>query len=103
MKFVTAWTVRQGGSAKENEDGIRRVLEVYSKWKPPASTTFHQFVGRLDGGGGFSVTETDNPADIAASTTKFAPYFDYQIYPVADIADIAQATQEGVEFRDSIG
>ena len=103
MKFVTAWTWRQGGSAKENEDAVRRVLEVYSKWKPLDSTTFHQFVGRLDGGGGFSVTETDNPADLADATSKFAPYFDYQIYPVVDIADIAQAAQEGVEFRDSIG
>jgi hypothetical protein len=99
MKYVTAWTWRQGGSAKDNEDTIKRVLEVFSKWTPPASTTFHQFVGRLDGGGGFSVTETDNPADLANVTSIFAPYFDYQIYPVADIAEIAQAAQKGVEFR----
>jgi hypothetical protein len=99
MKYVTAWTWRQGGSAKDNEDTIKRVLEMFSKWEPPASTTFHQFVGRLDGGGGFSVTETDNPADIVDVTSIFAPYFDYQIYPVADIAEIAQAAQKGVEFR----
>jgi hypothetical protein len=99
MKFVTAWTWRQGASGKDNEDTIRRVLEVFSKWEPPASTTFHQFVGRLDGGGGFAVTETDNPADLSEVTSIFAPYFDYQIYPVADIAEIAQAAQKGVEFR----
>ena len=103
MKFVTAWTPRQGGSAKDNEDATRRLLEVYSRWTPPASTTIHQFVGRLDSGGGFAVTETDNPADLADATSKFAPYFDYQIYPVADIAEVVQAVQQGVEFRGSSG
>lgn len=29
MKYVTTWTWRQGGSAKDNEDTIRRVLEVF--------------------------------------------------------------------------
>jgi hypothetical protein len=102
MKFVTTWTFRAGGSAKENEDSARRLLELYSKWQPPAGLTFHQMVGRLDSGGGFAVSETDNPADIVDATSKFAPYADYQIYPVADIAETVQAAHEAVNFRESI-
>jgi hypothetical protein len=53
--------------------------------------------------GGFAVVETDNPADLADTTSKFAMIAEYQIYPVVDIAQAAQALQEGVAFRDSIG
>jgi hypothetical protein len=102
MKYAVVWTYRLNGSAAENEDSLRRGLAVFSKWTQPQSTTYHQFVGRLDGMGGFAVVETDNPADLADTTSKFAMIAEYQIYPVVDIAQAAQALQEGVEFRDSI-
>jgi hypothetical protein len=102
MKYVIAWTGRLTGSAKDNEEALRRGLEVFSKWTAPASTTIHQFVGRLDGDGGFAVWETDNPADLLDSVAKFAPFNEFQIYPVVDITEWAQAAQKGVEFRESI-
>jgi hypothetical protein len=102
MKYVVSWTFRYNGSAAENEAAVKRLLEVFSKWTPPTSATFHQFVGRLDGGGGFSVVETDNPADLSDAPSKFGFLCDYQIYPVVDIAEVARTAQEGVEFRESI-
>jgi Protein of unknown function (DUF3303) len=102
MKYAVAWAYRLNGSAAENEDSLRRGLAVFSKWTQPQSTTYHQFVGRLDGMGGCAVVETDNPADLADTTSKFAMIAEYQIYPVIDIAQAAQALQGGVEFRDSI-
>src|SRR5919199_277204 len=102
MKYVITWTFRQGGSARENEEAVRRVLQVFSKWTPPSSATIHQFVGRLDGNGGFLVVETDNAADLADGPSKFGPFFDYQIYPVVDIAETARAFQEGADFRESV-
>ncbi len=65
--------------------------------------TIHQLVSRVDGGGGFSVVETDNPADLIGTTRKFAPFADYEIYPVVDIADGVRVSQEAIEFRESIG
>ena len=35
-----------------SEDGIRRSLEVFSKWQPPAGAEFKGFYGFADGGGG---------------------------------------------------
>jgi hypothetical protein len=99
MKFVVSITFRLNGSAAENELAARRILDVYSKWTPPASMTFHQFVARVDGGGGFSIVETDNPADLMEATSKFAPFADYETYPVVDIADGVRVLQEAVEFR----
>jgi hypothetical protein len=62
-----------GGSSKENEESAKRALELFSKWVPPASVTFHQPVGRLDGKGAFAVVETDNPIDILDASAKFNP------------------------------
>jgi hypothetical protein len=103
MKYVVAWTYRLNGSAAENEESLRRGLAVFSKWTQPQGTTYHQFVGRLDGSGGFAVVETDNPAELADVTSKFAFIAEYQIYPVVDIAEAAQALQQGVEFREAVG
>jgi Protein of unknown function (DUF3303) len=102
MKYVIAWTYRLNGSAAENDQSLRRGLVLFSKWTTPSSTTYHQFVGRADGGGGFAVIETDNPSDLTDATGKFAHLLDYQIYPVVDIDQSAQSMEEGAEFRDSI-
>jgi len=102
MKYVVSWTFQWNGSASENEASIRRALAVYSKWKPPASLKFLQFVSRLDGTGGFSVVETDNPMDLAHGPSRFGFFAEYQIYPVVDIVEGVQAIQQGVEFRESI-
>ncbi|MGZ4510632.1 MAG: DUF3303 domain-containing protein [Mycobacterium sp.] len=103
MKYVVAWTYRLNGTAAENDESLQRGLAAYSKWSPPQSTTYHQFVGRVDGAGGFAVVETDNPADLVETTSQFATILDYQIYPVIDIAEAAQALQRGVEFREAVG
>src|SRR4029077_16427402 len=102
MKYLVSWTYRLDGSAAEDEAALRRGLAVFGKWTPPASTTYHQFVGRVDGGGGFAVVETDDPSDVADVTAKFGFVADYRIYPVVDIDKAVQALQEGMEFRDSI-
>ena len=102
MKYVTTWKPRLGGSAAENEATAARVLEVFSKWTPPSDITIHQFVVRVDGEGGFLVTESDDPASAAREIAKFAPFSEYTLYPVLDIAEAAGVLAEAVEWRKSI-
>jgi hypothetical protein len=102
MKYVIAWKPRYGGSAAENEATAARVLEVFSKWTPASDVTIHQFVVRVDGEGGFAVTEGDDPASGAREIAKFAPFLEYTIYPVLDIAEAAGVMAEAVEWRKSI-
>jgi hypothetical protein len=101
MKYVVSWTPRQGLGA-DNEAAARRSLEVFSKWSPSAGATFHQFLARLDDEGGFSVVETDDPRLVLGDTTKFAPWFEFHVYPVMDIQDAVPVLNEAVEFRGSI-
>jgi hypothetical protein len=102
MTYVMAWTTRLNGSAKDNEDGLRRALQLFSKWQPPAGSTFHQFVGRVDAHGGFAVVETDNPADLLEGASRFLPFNEFHIHPVVDMDEWARTAQSGIEFRDSV-
>ncbi len=102
MKYMVSWTYHWNGSAAENEAGIERALQAFAKWTPPGGTTFHQFVGKLDGTGGFAVVETDNPMELADAPSKFGHFAEYRIDPVADMTEAAQAFQLGVEFRKSV-
>lgn len=103
MKFVITWKTRQGGSAAENEATLARMLHVYSKWTPIGDVKFLQFVTRVDGQGGFAVTERDNMADMTLDLTKLTPYLEYTVYPVIDINDQTLARMgEAVSFHQSV-
>jgi hypothetical protein len=102
MKYVVTWKPRFGGSAAENEAAIARLHEVFSKWTPASDVTIHQFVARVDGEGGFAVTEGDDPASGARDFAKFAPFLEYAVYPVLDIGEAAGILAEGIEWRKSI-
>ncbi len=102
MKYVVSWTVRHGGSAQDNEASLARALAVLSKWSTPDGQVIHQFVFRADGMGGFAVIEDDNLANIALTCAKFAPYVEYQLYPVVDVEQGTALMYEAAQFRDSI-
>ena len=101
MKYVIAWTPRANGSGAENEETIRRNLEIFAQWSPPAEQTFHQFLNRIDGQGGFGVVETEDASSLLDVVAKFAPYHEFAIYPVVEATEAAQAYRRGMEFRDS--
>jgi hypothetical protein len=103
MKYVMSWTARPGGSGAEIEKAERRSLDVFSKWSPSPDVTFHQFVQRVDGEGGFAVVETDNPAGMLSDCAKFGPWFSFQVFPVLDMMDSIPVINEALEFRESIG
>jgi hypothetical protein len=99
MKYVVTWMNRDSGNA---EADVKRSLSIFSKWSPSAGSTFHQFVGRVDGEGGFAVVETDDPMDILRDVSLFAPWLKYEVHPVVDIADVARVGAEAIKIRDSV-
>jgi hypothetical protein len=69
MKYVVAWESRAGAS----EDVQARSLQVFSKWSPAEGTTFLQFVGRVDGRGGFAVVEAEDVTLVARDRPSSPP------------------------------
>jgi len=95
MRYLVSWETRQTAS----EELQARSLQVFSKWSPSPETTFKEFLGRVDGRGGYAVAETENSAAIARDIAIFDAFFDMDVLPVMDIAGIGAET---VEFRSSI-
>lgn len=98
MKYVIQWETRQNAS----EELQARGLQVFSKWSPSEKVNFLQFVGRVDGRGGFAVVETDDPTAIARDMAIFGPFFDFSVIPVLDIQETASIGGSALEFRASI-
>jgi hypothetical protein len=94
MKYVVSWQSRPNVT----EEVQARSLEVFRKWSPAEGTTYLQFLGRIDGPGGFAVVETDDPALLARDTAIFSTYFDMSVYPVLDVQDAARIGGEALEF-----
>lgn len=102
MKYLVSWTARAGGSAEENESLVTRSLAAFARWAPPEDATFHQFLARLDGQGGFAVVETNNPASVAEGPSKFGPFFEFSVVPVLDIGEGVALAQAGIAFREAV-
>ncbi len=98
MKYVVSWETRQTAS----EELQARGLQVFSKWSPSPQATFKEFVGRVDGRGGFAVIEADDPAVVAKDMAIFGAFFDMTVYPVMEVMETAGIAAEAVEFRSSI-
>ncbi len=98
MKYMVSWKTRQTAS----EELQARGLQVFSKWAPSEGTTFLQFLGLVDGTGGYAVVETDDPALVARDMAIFGAFFEMSVEPVMEITDIAMIGAEAVEFRASV-
>jgi len=101
-KYLVSWVVRAKGSGQQNHDDGKRLLETFGKWQAPSDQNFLQFLGRIDGRGGYAVVETDNPAGLLDAPSKFSPWLEFDIQPVMDILDTVTQIAAGAEFRESV-
>jgi hypothetical protein len=99
MRYVLTWEIRESTSEEQQARG----LAVFGSWSPPEGADFQQFLGRIDGRGGFAVVETDDPALLAKDMATFGPFFEFNVYPVLEIQQAASLAMEAVQFRNSVG
>lgn len=101
-KYQMTWDLRNGAGAEANEASAKRNLAVFAQWEPNDDVEFLQFLARADGQGGFAVIETDNFAAAAGEIAKFAPFFEFHLYPCLDVADGVALGAAAIAFRDSV-
>lgn len=97
-KYVIQWTDRGNSDIAS----ARRLSDLFSKWQPSPSSTFHQFVERVDGQGGFAVVDSDNPADLLRDAALFSPWLVFEVYPVMDIMDAFAVQQDALATLESL-
>ena len=100
-KYVLTWKYTQG-SAQENHQDVKKLLDTFAKWQQPVDQDWQQFVQRVDLQGGYAIIETDNPAGLHAEVAKFMTWSEFEVIPVLDIADSVALVQHGVEYRESV-
>ena len=98
-KYVIQWKNRDGLAGDESAG--KRLLDLYTKWTPAASN-MALMVSNIDGNGGLSVVETDNPLDILRDVTKFETYLEFTVTQVVDITDAVPVFNEAISYADSI-
>lgn len=101
-KYLLTWKTRAAGTAKQNHDDGKSILETFAKWQIPADQKWSEFLSRIDGEGGAAVIETDNQAGLMDETSKFTPWLEFDLIPVVDIMDGVSMLAKGAEFRDSV-
>jgi len=99
MKYVVTWEVPANFS-QEMQD---QALQVFGKWSPAEGSDFLQFLGRVDGRGGFAVVETEDPMSITRDLAIFSAFFDMNAYPVVDAGEQIQIISEAADFLRSAG
>jgi hypothetical protein len=98
MKYVVQWTSREGMGF----DDMKLAQAVFSKWAPSSSSTFHQFVARCDGLGGYAVLETDDAAALYRDAVTFGIWFKFEVHPVIEIMDTVAIGQEVIDTVESV-
>ena len=101
MKFVLAYVLRPGASAAENLASGEAAQKLLSTWTPSPSATIHQWVQRCDGNGGFAVVENDTAAELYKDLAVWAPWLEFQVYPVIDILEAMPITSEVTQIAKS--
>jgi hypothetical protein len=101
-KYLMSWKTRAAGTAQQNHDDGKSILEAFAKWQIPADQNYKEFLSRVDGEGGFAVIETDNQAGLLDGVSKFLTWLEFDIVPVVDIMDAVSVLSAGADYRESI-
>ena len=101
MKFVLAYTTRDGSDAEDNLKSGESAQKLLANWTPSPSANITEWVQRCDGGGGFAVLETDNAKDLYRDLAIWSPWLKFDVYPVLDILDASPLTEEAIHIASS--
>ena len=96
MLFLLTWELRPGHGPQELDE----VLEIFSRWEPPAGYDISNFYLRADGAGGFATVETDSSETFFDGVAPWAgSYLDYEIVPIVEIERGVELMNKASAFR----
>src|SRR5262245_51398668 len=98
MLFAITWTV-PGTHTEERE---RRLLTLFTNWRPPAGVEFKAFYDYADGDGGIAIVETASADLLLEAIAPFATFFEFKARPIVPTEKAAQIYLKAVAWRDSI-
>ena len=101
MKYMLSWFERPQGSPIEYENAQKRILDVFSPWKPPANFKIESFVIRVGDWGGYMLVDCDDPLAIHKFCSML-PAFHFEARPVVPVEDAIRVELEAMSYRDGL-
>jgi hypothetical protein len=98
MKFVLAYTTRDGSTAEDNLKSAEAAQKLLVNWVPSPNANITEWVQRCDGTGGFAVLETENAKDLYRDLAVWSPWLKFEVHPVLDILDATPLTDEAIHI-----
>ncbi len=97
MLFQVSYKGKPG--SKEADD--KRIMQVFSKWAPPAGMEIKCHYVRPDLGG-FLVIEANSASPLIEGIAPFATYLEYEVTPIADVSEGVLALDRAYAWRDTV-
>ncbi len=98
MLFASIYTYREG----YDEEMTRRLLQVFTNWKPPAGHEIKANYVLADGSGGIVIAEVPDAATGYEATIPFVPFMHFKTVPVVDVAESVPIANRVIAWRDSL-
>ena len=102
MKFVLAYTTREGSNAEDNLKSGESAQKLLANWTPSPSAAITEWVQRCDGTGGFAVLSTDNAQDLYRDLATWSPWLKFEVIPVLDILEATPLTEEAIHAASAV-
>jgi hypothetical protein len=102
MKFVLAYTTREGSDAEDNLKSAESAQKLLANWTPSPSGNITEWVQRCDGTGGFAVVATDNAGDLYRDLAVWSPWLKFEVIPVLDILEASAINDEAIHIASAV-
>jgi len=84
-----------------SEDGSRRSLELFAKWKPPEGANFSGFYQNADNSGGVAIVDVDSFATLTKITAPWVPWLRFIATPIMPIEEATPIDLAAIAWRDA--
>jgi len=98
MLFVTTYTPRSTVASEANE---KRVLQLFTQWKPPAGQEIKGW-WVTPSGMGVQIAEAKSAETIMEGIAPWGAYFEFNVQPVVEVGQAVAHLSKAIAWRDSI-
>ena len=98
MLFAVTWVPTSGAS----EERDKRILKLFTNWRPPAGVEFKAFYDYADNNGGIAIVEADSAEAILETTAPWGVFLAFTARPVVASDKATPIFQKAISWRDSL-
>ena len=98
MLFANIYTYHQN----LGEESAKRIVNLFTKWAPPAGVEFKNHYMFADGSGGLVIMEVSTPAAGFEGSNAWTPFMDQRVVPLVDVTEAVPISMKVSAWRDSV-